>query len=125
MSNLRHIVAALKSLVKSENSQLRKGVYTELQKTIPQKNSLTQMLETELRALGTQSREGLLATELQRLQNLLKENDYLMRSAMNSLRLAHKQLSVIRNTEKKVGAYNRYGGTVYMDDLPGLRYKLV
>ena len=125
MSNLKQTIMALKSLVKTENAQLRDGVFVRLQDTMTQKNNLTRLLELEIREMGRSTRESLFAAELQRLQHLLRENDYLMRSAINSLKLAHKQLSTIRNTEKKVGAYNRYGGVVYMDDLPGLRNKLV
>ena len=66
-----------------------------------------------------------LANELKELAALLSENDKLMQSAINSVKIAHRQINIIRNTEKKVGAYNRFGNSVYIEDVPGLKTKLV
>lgn len=125
MSNLKATLSALMKVVKAENTELRSGVYTTMKDTLSAKSNLMKQLEAGLQSeVGAQDKSAL-AEDLKRLESILKENDYLMKSAINSVRLAYKQLSVIRNTEKKVGAYNRFGKTLYMEDQHGLRNKLV
>jgi len=71
MSDLKSIINKLRHVVRSENEQLRRGIFTALQDTV----SVKQVLLTELDSL--------------------------------------------------VGAYNRFGKTVYIQDIPGLKTKLV
>jgi len=125
MSDLKSIINKLRHVVRSENEQLRRGIFTALQDTVSVKQVLLTELDSFAQRLNQSSHKRLLARELNDLQRLLKENDRLMRSAINSVKTAYRQLASIRNTEKKVGAYNRFGKTVYIQDIPGLKTKLV
>ncbi len=125
MSDLKSIINKLRHVVRSENEQLRRGIFTALQDTVSVKQVLLTELDSFAQRLSQSNHKRLLARELNDLQRLLKENDRLMRSAINSVKTAYKQIASIRNTEKKVGAYNRFGKTVYIQDIPGLKTKLV
>lgn len=125
MSDLKSIINKLRHVVRSENEQLRRGLFTALQDTVSVKQVLLTELDSFAQRLSQSNHKRLLARELNDLQRLLKENDRLMRSAINSVKTAYKQIASIRNTEKKVGAYNRFGKTIYIQDVPGLKTKLV
>lgn len=125
MSDLKTIINKLRHVVRSENEQLRRGIYTALQDTVSVKQTLLTEMDAFAQRLQQPNHKRLLARELNDLQRLLKENDRLMRTAINSVKNAYKQIASIRNTEKKVGAYNRFGNTIYIQDLPGLKTKLV
>ncbi len=125
MSDLKTIINKLRHVVRSENEQLRRGIYTALQDTVSVKQVLLAELNEFVLRLQQPNHKRLLAKELNELQLLLKENDRLMRTAINSVKLAYKQVASIRNSEKKVGAYNRFGKTIYIQDVPGLKTKLV
>jgi hypothetical protein len=125
MSDLENVIAQLLRIIKSENTQLRQGKLTRLEETIAVKQTLVVELTTILSELSDNGLKKRVSKELDYLQALLKENDTLMKSAIRSVKTAHKQISAIRNTEKKVGAYNRFGKTVYMSDGPGLKTKLI
>lgn len=125
MSDLESIMSQLRHIITTENSQLRKGVLTRLKETIAVKQTLLVELTETVKSLPDQSLKDWAEKELNELQGLLKENDRLMVTAINSVKFAHKQLATVRHTEKKVGAYNRFGKTVYMSDGPGLKTKLI
>jgi len=125
MSDLEKVISQLKRIIKSENTQLRQGKLTRLEETIAVKQTLVVELTTILGSLSDNGLKKRVAKELDSLQSLLKENDVLMKSAITSVKTAHKQISAIRHSEKKVGAYNRFGKTVYMSDGLGLKTKLI
>lgn len=125
MSDLKSILTQLRHIIKTENSQLRQGILTRLQETIAVKQTLLVELGEAMKLVSDQSLKDWASKELEGVQGLLKENDRLMITAINSVKSAHKQLAVVRHTEKKVGAYNRFGKTVYMSDGPGLKTKLI
>ncbi len=125
MSGLEAIIMELNGIVASENKQLRRGIYTELSETVERKQSLMVQLDRIANADINKSEKDRHIRDFETLAELLRENDLLMKSAINSVKLAYKQIGIIRNTEKKVGAYNRFGHAMYIQDMPGLKTKLV
>jgi len=125
MSNLDKTVAKLRSVIEKENAQLRKGIYNKVSDLLPAKQGLLAELDLMTASADRLRDKARLANQLKELASLLNENDRLMQTAINSVKVAHRQINIIRNTEKKVGAYNRYGNSLYIEDMPGLKTKLV
>jgi len=125
MSDLDKTVSKLRSVIEKENAQLRKGIYNKITDSLSAKQGLLAELDLITASVDRLRDKARLANELKELAALLSENDKLMQSAINSVKIAHRQINIIRNTEKKVGAYNRFGNSVYIEDVPGLKTKLV
>jgi|GEM_PF-6809635 len=125
MSNPDELIKKLRDVVEFENAHLKKGQFLPLKET----TEVKQQCLTELNALLSQnspSEEGEKRSNgLVVIRELLKENEYLMKSAINTVKSAYQQINAIRHREAKVGAYDRFGKTVNLPDSQGLRKKLV
>lgn len=125
MSNLDEIIHKLREIVESENSHLKQGQFRPLEETAPLKQECLSQLNAAFSGATELEQESGTAQSLKKVQNLLKENEHLMKSAINSVKSAYRQISAIRNREAKVGAYDRFGKTVNLPDSEGLKIKLV
>ncbi|WP_415809785.1 hypothetical protein [Litorimonas haliclonae] len=125
MSNLDEIIQKLRDVVEFENAHLKKGQFRPLKET----TEVKQKCLTELNVLVSQNSSGeegvKRSTHLEIIRELLKENEFLMKSAINTVKSAYQQINAIRNREAKVGAYDRFGKTINLPDSQGLRKKLV
>jgi len=125
MSNPDEIIKKLRDVVEFENAHLKKGQFRPLKET----TEVKQQCLTELNVLLSQNSsddEGVKRfSHLDIIRELLKENEYLMKSAINTVKSAYQQINAIRNREAKVGAYDRFGKTINLPDSQGLRKKLV
>lgn len=125
MSNPNEIIDKLRDIVEFENSNLKKGQFLPLEETATLKQECLTQLNAVINNSPSMSRDEDASQNLKRIHNLLKENEYLMKSAINSVKSAYKQISAIRNREAKVGAYDRFGKTIHLPDSEGLKIKLV
>jgi len=125
MSNPNEIIEKLQGIVEFENSHLKQGQFRPLEETaVLKQECLTQLNAVFMTSMPTPQDENT-SRNLKRIHALLKENEYLMKSAINSVKSAYKQISAIRNREAKIGAYDRFGKTVNLPDSEGLKIKLV
>ena len=125
MSNLDEIILKLREIVEFENSHLKNGQYTPLEETAAQKQECLTQLNSAISNTPASKPAKATSKNLERVQSLLKENEYLMKSAINTVKSAYQQINAIRNREAKVGAYDRFGKTVNLPDSEGLKIKLV
>lgn len=125
MSNLDEIILKLRNIVEFENSHLKNGQYTPLEETSAQKQDCLTQLNSAISNAATSKPATATMKNLERVQGLLRENEYLMKSAINTVKSAYQQINAIRNREAKVGAYDRFGKTVNLPDSEGLKIKLV
>lgn len=125
MSNPNEIIEKLREIVEVENSHLKRGQFLPLEETtVLKQNCLTELnVIFSKSARVSENRDA--PQSLKKIQSLLKENEYLMKSAINSVKSAYSQINAIRNREAKVGAYDRFGKTVNLPDSEGLKIKLV
>ncbi len=125
MSNPDEIIKRLKEVVEIENQHLKNGQFRPLNETTKIKQACLSDLTHLMTATNSSRNAAGQSGSLETIKSLLKENEYLMKSAINTVKSAYQQINAIRNREAKVGAYDRFGKTVNLPDSQGLRKKLV
>lgn len=124
-SNIAQLLLRLRSVITQENRSLKAGDLRALNQTLDLKQSLLTDLNAHLFAIPPEQRDGRLSRDLERVGYMLKDNERLMKSAINSVRFAYKQISALKLRQSKVGAYGRDGRVLHIPENKQAQFRMV
>ena len=122
---IRTLLSDLKFVIKKENKHLKAGELVALSETVSLKETLLSRLQKIPNAGADRDKDIAVARDLETIGYLLKDNERLMKSAVNSVRFAYKQISDLKTSQSKVGAYDRQGRTLHISENRAVRHRIM
>ena len=99
MSNPDEIIKKLRDVVETENAHLKNGQFRPLKETTELKQECLKELNGLLSQEPSNGAGSSRSIHLDLIRNLLKENEFLMKSAINTVKSAYQQINANMQSE--------------------------
>ena len=112
-------------ILKEESKMLKQGSFGELARILEHKNDKLAEFDVLVSNLNSKDNIEHIAPQIERLKRMATENGILLKAAFHGVKSAQERLKKMRTQDAQIGAYNKAGASIVLNENNNLSEKHV